>query len=133
MRLYRFRATLFGIAAAAGLLLLAVGVAGLVAIGVARRLRELVIRLALGARRAELGRMIVVDHLRPLIVDAGLGLLASWWTTKLLSSFLYGLDAHGPRVFAAATLALLLVAMVAAWIPAQCASRLDPAVILRAE
>jgi putative ABC transport system permease protein len=133
VRLHRFRATLFSVAALAGLLLLAVGVSGLVSMGVARRVRELGIRATLGARRAQLGRMIVVDHLRPVIAGAALGLIASWWTTTLLSGFLYDFEPHDPRIWTAASAVLLIVAALAAWIPARRASGVDPAVILRIE
>jgi predicted permease len=133
VRVYGFRGILFGVAAVAGLLLLAVGVAGLVAMGVARRVRELGIRATLGARRAQLGRMIVADHLRPVLAGTGLGLIASWWTTKLLSGFLYGFEPHDPAIWATASALLLIVAALAAWIPARRASGVDPAVILRVE
>ncbi|HJU44653.1 MAG TPA: ABC transporter permease [Vicinamibacterales bacterium] len=133
VRLFGFRGILFGVAAAAGLTLLAVGVAGLVAMGVARRVREVGIRLTLGARRTAIDRMIVADHLRPVIAGALTGLIASWWTTKLLAGFLYGFAPHDPRIWATASALLLMVAVMAAWVPARRASAIDPAVILRAE
>ena len=133
VRLFGFRGILFGVAAAAGLTVLAVGIAGLVAMGVARRVREVGIRLTLGARRAMISRMIVADHLRPVLAGAVLGLIASWWATNLLSGFLYGLAPHDARIWATASALLLIVAAVAAWIPARRAGAVDPAVILRVE
>jgi hypothetical protein len=106
VRLHRFRTVVFGVSAAAGLLLVAVGIGGLVATGVARRVRE---------------------------IGIALGLLASWWTTRLLDAFLYRIDAHNPAVWAAAALGLLLVAASAAWIPARRASAVDPMVVLKAD
>jgi ABC-type antimicrobial peptide transport system permease subunit len=123
----------FGVSAAAGLLLVAVGIGGLVATGVARRVREIGIRHALGASRPQLVRMLVVDYLLPSLAGVALGLLASWWTTRLLDAFLYRIDAHNPAVWAAAALGLLLVAASAAWIPARRASAVDPMVVLKAD
>ena len=133
VRVHRFRTVLFCASAAAGLFLLAVGIAGLVATGVARRVREIGIRGALGAQRGQLVTMVILDHLRPALGGVAVGLLASWWTTRLLSAYLYEIDAHEPVVWAAAALGLLVVAVVAAWIPARRASAVDAMVVLRAE
>ena len=133
VRLQRFRTILFTLAGASALLLVAVGIAGLVAAGVARRGREIGIRAALGARRGQLVRMIVVEHLRPAVTGLALGLLGSWWAVRLVRAFLYKLDAHDPRIWVAATGPLLLVVLVAAWIPARRASSVDPMEVLRAE
>jgi putative ABC transport system permease protein len=132
-RLERFQTLLFGTAAAAGLVLLSVGIAGLVAMSVARRLRELGIRTALGARRRALVTMIVLDHLRPVVIGTGAGLIASWWTSKLLSRYLYEIEPHDLTVWVMAVAGLFTVAVVASWIPAARASRVDPAVVLRAQ
>jgi len=133
VRLHRFRTVLFGVSASAGLLLLAVGIGGLVATGVARRVREIGIRSALGARSGQLVGMVILDHLRPSLIGVAIGLVASWWTTRLLSAYLYEIDAHDPTVWAAAALTLLLVTVVAAWVPARRASAVDPMTVLKAE
>ena len=133
VNLFGFRGVLFGVAAVAGLVLLSVGVAGLVAMGVARRLREVGIRVALGAQRGQIGRMIVVDHLRPVAAGLVLGLIASWWTTELLSAFLYGFTPHDARIWAGASLLLVGVSALAAYIPARRATTVDPAMILRVD
>ena len=85
VRLYRFRTALFALSAGAGLVLLSVGVWGLVASGVARRVREIGIRGALGAQPRQLVIMIVLEYLRPVIAGVAAGLLASWWTTRLVT------------------------------------------------
>jgi putative ABC transport system permease protein len=133
VRLHGFRAALFAVPASMGLMLLAVGVAGLVATGVARRVRELGIRSALGAQRRQLVGMVIVDHLRPSLTGVGFGLLLSWWTTRLLSTFLYEIDAHEPIVWVGAALSLLSVVLVAAWIPAHRAGTVEAMTVLRAE
>ena len=133
VRPYRFRTLVFSIAGGAGLLILLVGVIGVVASGVARRVREIGIRSALGAQQSVLTGMIVVEHLRPVILGVAAGLLLSWWSTRLLSSFLYQIDPHEPLVWAGAAMMLMLAAAGAAWIPARRASAVDPVSVLRIE
>ena len=77
--------------------------------------------------------MVIIDHLRPSLVGLAFGLLASWWTTRLLSAYLYQVDAHEPAVWVAAALSLVLVAVVSAWIPARRASAVDAMAVLKAE
>ena len=133
IRLQRFRTIVFTTSAVAGLVLLAVGIAGMAATGVAQRSREIGIRSALGAPARKLIAMIVFDHLRPAAVGVGLGLLLSFWTTRLLSSFVYRVDTHEPALWFAAVVGVLGVGTVAAWVPATRASRVDPMVVLKAE
>jgi len=133
VRQERLQAMLFGIAGGAGLLLLAVGIGGLAAMGAARRVREMGIRSALGARSAQLVGMMVFEHLRPSLAGVAIGLLASWWTTRLVSAYLYEVDVHEPVVWVAATATLVLVAAIGGWLPAQRAARVDPMIVLRAE
>lgn len=127
----RFDAALFGLAGGAALLLVIVGVAGLVATNVTSRVREMGIRTALGARPAQLIRLVVATQLRPVAIGLAIGLVASWWTSKLVQAYRY--DSHDLRVWIAATAIIFCAAIVAAWIPARRASRVDPTVALRAE
>jgi len=131
VRLYRFRTALFALSAGAGLLLLSVGVWGLVASSVARRAREIGIRGALGAEQRQLVTMIMLEYLRPVIAGVSTGLLASWWTTRLVTHFLYEIDPHEPFVWMGSVAALLVVASLAAWLPARRASAVNPIVVLR--
>jgi predicted permease len=131
VRLYRFRTALFALSAGAGLLLLSVGVWGLVASGVARRAREIGIRGALGAQQRQLVTMIMLEYLRPVIAGVSTGLLASWWTTRLVTHFLYEIDPHEPFVWMGSVAALLAVDSLAAWLPARGASAVNPTVVLR--
>ena len=133
VRLHRFRTVVFAVAGGAGLLILVIGVMGVVASGVSRRVREIGIRSALGAQRPALARMIVLQHLRPVMLGVAAGLLLSWWSTPLLSAFLYEVDAHEPIVWAGAALLLIVAAAAAAWIPARRASAVDPVRVLRAD
>jgi ABC-type antimicrobial peptide transport system permease subunit len=127
----RFDAALFGLAGGTALLLVIVGVAGLVATNVTSRVREMGIRTALGARPGQLVRLVVIRQLRPVAGGLAIGLVASWWTSKLVQAYRY--DSHDLRVWVAATAVVLCAAIVAAWIPARRASRVDPTIALRAE
>jgi predicted permease len=127
----RFNATLFGVAGGAALLLVVVGVGGLVATNVSSRVRELGIRTALGAKPAQLIRLVVGAQIRRVVLGLALGLVCSWWTTKLVRAYRY--DAHDARVWAVATLIILAAAIIAAWLPARRASRVNAVVALRAE
>ena len=133
VRMQRFRTILFTLAGASALLIVAVGIAGLVGTGVARRVREIGIRAALGASRGRLVRMVVVEHLRPAVAGLALWLLGSWWAVRLVRAFLYEIDAHDLRVWTAATALLLAVVLIAAWIPARRAGSVDPIEVLRAD
>lgn len=130
---HRARMVMFVLTGGAGLLLLVVGIVGIVASGVARRVRELGIRTALGAQQLQIVRMIVIEHLKPIVAGVAAGAVASWWAARLVEAFLYQIDVHEPMVFAAATAVLLLAATFAAWIPARRASTVDPVAILRAD
>jgi predicted permease len=131
VRLYRFRTALFALSGGAGLVLLSVGVWGVVASGVARRVREIGIRGALGAQRRQLVIMIALDYLRPVIAGVATGLLASWWTTRVVAHFLYEIDPHEPIVWSGSVAALMVVATLAAWLPARRASAVSPSTVLR--
>ena len=133
VRDHRARMVMFTLTGGAGLLLLVVGIVGVVASGVARRVREIGIRSALGAQQPQLVRMIVLEYLKPIAAGVAGGFVASWWVTRLVEAFVYQIDAHEPMVFAAAGATLLVVAAIAAWIPARRASAVDPVTVLRAD
>ena len=129
----RMTAFLFTVSGTLGLLLAMIGVYGLLAFVVRQRTREIGIRIALGARSQD----VVWSVARKIVVlvasGLGLGLLAAYAATGMMTGLLYGLDARDPLTFAAAPLFLLLTAVVATAVPVRHASRLDPVVALRAE
>jgi len=128
-----FDATLLLVFAALSLLLAAVGLFGVLSYSAAQRTTEIGIRIALGARRKEVLRLMLSDGLRPALIGLALGLLASAAITRLVKSMLYGTQPLDAAVFAAVTATLLLVAGLACLIPAWRASRLDPMQALRSE
>jgi len=110
-----------------------IGLYGALAFAVSQRTRELGIRLALGAQRADVFKLIIGQGLRLVCAGALLGLLAAFAATHLLKSLLYGVSASDPLTFVALALLLTGVALVACWIPARRATKVDPLIALRHE
>jgi ABC-type antimicrobial peptide transport system permease subunit len=127
----RLMAQLAGFFGARALLLAALGLYGVTAYAVSRRRAELGIRLALGAAPSAIIRL-VLGRMSLLI---GIGIVAgaalSFWAAKLVSGLIYGLPPRDPATMAGACLVLVVMAAVAAWVPARRASRLDPGTVLR--
>ncbi|MEX2271340.1 MAG: ABC transporter permease [Vicinamibacterales bacterium] len=129
----RFLATLLGsLAAVAGLLTL-IGLYGVVSHNAVRRTREVGIRIALGADRGAIARLVVMQTLMPAILGMALGLAISVWWTETIRSLLVGIEPHDWRVFASSAVALLAIVGLASWLPARRATRIDPMIALRAE
>ncbi len=129
----RFHMLLLGLFAAIALLLAAIGIYGVIAYGVARRTQEMGIRLALGAQRADLLRLVVGQGLRLTIIGIGAGLAGAFVVRRLFSSLLFGVSALDPLTLAGTSILLGAIALFACWFPARRASRVDPVVALRAE
>jgi putative ABC transport system permease protein len=120
----------FGVVA---LVLAAVGLYGVVAYGVAARTREFGVRVALGARQADVTQLVLGSGLRLAAVSAVAGVAAALVASRLLTATLYGVEPTDPVVFALATATLVVVALLASWMPARRAGRTDPVTALRAE
>ena len=131
--LVRAGAALFSIFGALALGLAVVGLYGVKAYSVARRTREIGIRMALGAQAGAVLRMIMREGSVMLISGVAIGLLLAIATAKLLSGILYGVRALDPIAFTVAPLVLIIAALIATWLPARRATRVDPAQALRAE
>jgi putative ABC transport system permease protein len=122
--------TIFG---AVALLLAAIGIYGLMAYSVAQRTREMGIRMALGADRGTIRKLVVWQGMRLALVGVVAGIAASFGLTRLLSAFLFGVRPWDPAVFVTAPLLLTAIALIAVWLPAARASKVDPMEAVRAE
>jgi putative ABC transport system permease protein len=129
----RFNAILLSLFALAGLALAAIGMYGVVGFLVAQRTREIGVRLALGATPRVILKLVLGSVARWTFLGALLGLVGSWFATRLLQSLLFKVPAHDPWLFSAAVAVLVLVAFFAGWLPARRAMRVDPMVALRYE
>ena len=129
----RFSMLLLLIFAGVAVVLASLGIYGVIAYTVTQCTRELGIRMALGASQADILALMVGQGLRMTLVGVGIGLALSLGLGRLLSTLLYGIQAHDPLTFVAVAALLVGVALVASWLPARRAARVDPAVTLRAE
>jgi len=115
------------------LLLASIGMYGVISYSVAQRIQEIGIRTALGAKRRNVYGMVLGQGARLAGLGIAIGLLVALGVTRLMSSFLYGVQSADPSTFAAVSLLLLATALVACYLPARRASRVDPLVALRHE
>ena len=129
----RFNLLLFGLFAALALVLAAVGIYGVMAYSVAQRTREIGIRVAIGAQRSEVARLVLGEGARHAALGVLLGLAGASALTRLMTSLLYGVRPTDPLTFACVAILLAAVALAACYIPARRAMRVDPIVALRHE
>jgi putative ABC transport system permease protein len=122
-----------GVFAGFALLLAAIGIYGVMAYTVTTRKQEMGIRVALGATPADILRLVVGQGMRMTLVGVVLGVVISFGLTRLLSSLLFGVQSTDPLAFTAAALLLVATALLASYLPARRATRVDPIVVLRYE
>ena len=130
---WRVYAQLMGAFSVVALVIAALGIYGVMAYTVAQRTREIGIRMALGAARADVQKLVVGQALRLTLVGAGLGLVVAWALTQFMRSMLFGIRPDDPPTFVGVTLILALSSAAAAWLPTARAVRVDPVVSLRHE
>ncbi len=129
----RFRTVLVGLFAMTATLIATCGLYGLMAYAVTQRRREIGVRMALGADRRDVLRLVLTRALRIVVAGLIVGLAGAAGVTRVLQTFLFGVTPTDPLVFTAVTLLLLAVGLMAAWLPARRATRIDPWAALRAE
>ena len=129
----RFNMILLAAFAAVAMTLAAIGIYGVIGYGVAQRTREIGIRMALGAQRGDMLRMILQQSLTLVVVGLLIGLTASFAGTRLLSSLLYGVGANDLFTYLSVVLLLGGAALVASYVPARRAMNVNPMVALRYE
>ena len=129
----RFQAVLLAVFALIALLLATIGIYGVTSHAVGQRTQEVGIRMAMGAARRDVLRLMLVQHLTPAVIGLVLGLVGAIALSRFLQSLLFGVGATDPATFALVAASLLLVAAIACWIPARRATRVNPVVALRGE
>jgi putative ABC transport system permease protein len=129
----RFTTLLLGLFAAVALLLTVVGLYGVVAYGVNQRLREIGIRVALGAQQRNVLMLVIRQGMQPALIGLGIGMIGAFALMRLLASQLYEVKATDPLTFGMVALGLLLTACAACYVPARRAIKIDPMIALRGE
>jgi putative ABC transport system permease protein len=129
----RFLLLLAGLFSAVALALAAVGIFGVVAFSVTRRTHEFGIRMAIGAQRSDVLRLVLGEGARMAAFGVAIGVVASLAVTRLMSTLLFGIRATDPLTFVGVAVLLSFVAFVASYMPAHRATKVDPLVALRRE
>jgi ABC-type antimicrobial peptide transport system permease subunit len=127
----RFFAVLVGLFAGLGLVLASLGIYGVISYSVTRQTQEIGIRMALGATRERVQMRVIWNTLRLALIGVALGTIASFAVARAISSMLFGTAPTDPATFACMILVLVTVALIAGYLPARRASRINPIVALR--
>jgi putative ABC transport system permease protein len=129
----RFNTTLLSAFAGVAVVLAAVGIGGVLATGVSRRTQEIGVRMALGASRGDVLTLILRQGMTLVLIGVAIGLPTAFIGARYISTLLFGVGPHDAITFASATILLVVVALVACYVPARRATRVDPMVALRWE
>ena len=129
----RFSMVLLGIFAGLALVMSCVGIYGVISCLAGQRTHEIGVRMALGAERRDVRRMVLAEGASMALVGVAIGLVAAFGLTRLMANMLFGVSAHDPLTLAGVAALLVLVSLAACYIPARRATKVDPMVALRYE
>jgi len=129
----RFQTLLLGLFGLVALALVSAGIYGVISYSVAQRTHEIGVRMALGAGQREVLRLVIGQGMKLVSVGVTIGLAGALALTRLMKTLLFGVSAYDPLTFGSIALLLALVALLACWIPARRAARVNPIVALRRE
>ncbi len=129
----RFNMLLLTVFGSSALLMAAIGIYGLMAYSVQQRTQEIGVRMALGAQASNLRNMVIRQGMTLALIGVVIGIGGAFWLTRFLASFLFGVKAWDPIAFIATPILLSAVALIAIWVPARRATRVDPVTALRFE
>jgi putative ABC transport system permease protein len=129
----RFAAVLMTTYGTIALLLAAIGIYGVLSYHVTMRTKEIAIRMALGATRGEVRRMVVGDGIRPTLIGLAIGVVGALALSRYIATLLFGIQARDPRTFAIVVVILTVVGILASWLPARRATGIEPMEALRGD
>jgi putative ABC transport system permease protein len=129
----RFQMALVGVLGILALILAVVGIYGVTSYTVSRRIREIGLRVALGAQRREVVRAVMVEGLRPVLIGLAIGVIGGQLASQSIRAALFGIGVVDPATLVGVATVLLLTAILACYVPARRATRIDPIVAMRTE